>query len=264
MSHSQHRSDPGLGWMFACSATLHLALCFFLVTFHVSSRLFTNAPVYYVDVVNLPVADPQAGAPSPPGSVPPMPAPAPARQEMKLPAKAPAKAGQKPAKLPPPHPAKLAGQKPVAPGETAEQFEERMAKLEQQIESRHQLEAMEAMRKKLAAAGSGKGEKVGTPGGKGAEAGSDYAGYIRSRLEDAFRLEDRFKPDQNKMAIVRLAIDKNGRIVSQRFERRSGDKLFDDAVARTVARAEREFKPPPDGGQFEHGFVFKPQGVGKK
>jgi colicin import membrane protein len=259
MSHSQHRRDPGLGWMVACSAAIHLALYFFLVTFHFSPRLFTDAPVYYVDVVNLPVADPQAGAPSPPGSVPPVPAPA--RQEMTLPEKAPRKAGQKPAKLSKPQPAKPAERKAVAPGETAEQFEERVAKLERQVESQHQSAAMDALRKKLA--GAGKGEQAGMPGGKGTEKGSDYASYVRSRLTDAFRSTIAYQT-KNPEVVVRLTIDRTGRLAGQQVERSTKDRMFEEAVSKAIAMAEKSFPPPPGGERQEYSIRFTPEGVRNK
>jgi colicin import membrane protein len=261
MSHSPHRRDPGLGWMLACSAAIHLALYFFLLTFNFSPRLFTDAPVYYVDVVNLPVANPQAGAPSPPGGVPSVPVPAPARQEMTLPAKASRKTGQKPAKLPTPRPAKPAEQKPAAPGETAEQFEERVARLERQVESQHQSAAMDALRKKLA--GAGKGEQAGMPGGKGTEKGSDYGSYIRSRLTDAFRSTIAYQT-KNPEVVVRLTIDRTGKLAGQRMERSSKDRMFEEAVFKAIAIAEKSFPPPPAGEGQEYSIRFTPEGVRNK
>ncbi|MCM2357576.1 MAG: TonB C-terminal domain-containing protein [Geobacteraceae bacterium] len=237
--------------MVCYSAVVHLAIWFFLLQVSLSTH-FKEAPVYYVDLLNLPVASPQAGRPDvAPGATSSSPAPPPPTppqpRGMTLPAKAPAR------------PTAATPARQTDPAETAREFEERIARLEQEAAARHQEAALAALRKRA----DGKGP-AGIPGAAGTEAGSDYASYVRSRLEDAFRREDAFRTDPGKVVIVRLTIDRTGRIVNQRYEQRSNDRLFDDAVARAIARAEREFRRPPGGGQFEHGFVFRPQGVGKK
>lgn len=237
--------------MIAASALCHLALYFSLVTFHFN-WLGTpkEAPVYYVDVVNLPVAHPQAGSPTA-SDMAQAPHPSPQPQEMKL----PAKAGMKPAT--PAVPDK--GGKPTPAGESAREFEERLARLEREAEARHEAAALESLRKR--AAGSGK-TPVGMPGATGSEAGSDYASYLQSRLKDAFKTTIAFQ-SKNPEVVVRLTIDRSGRVVRFLMERSSGDKVFEDAVARAVGKAEKTFPPPPNGGTFENGFVFRPQGVGK-
>lgn len=252
MSRTLQRRDPGLGWMALCSLAIHLALYFFLVAFHFPTRL-AEAPVYYVDVVNLPVANPRAGTPTTAGAPsPPAPEPAPARQEMALPAKPAPKPATKPASP---------AAKPAESRETAQQFEERLAKLEQAVAARHEAAAIDALRKKLA--GSGKGGQVGMPGAKGTEAGSDYANYIRSRLTDAFRTTIAYQSKKPEV-VLRLTIDRTGRVVGQRIERSSNDRLFEDSVARAVAKAAKNFPPPPGGGGFDYSFRFVPEGVSKK
>jgi colicin import membrane protein len=254
MKHALKRKEPGPGGMLVCSFIFHVAIFLVITQFNFLPGLHTdNSPVYYVDVVNLPVASPQAGLPtggadvaSPPVAEPPPPT---APPQMKLPAAKPA----------PPATGKKQ-QKVSSTTATAQEFEERLAKLEQDADAQHQAAALEAARRR--AAGTGKGP-VGMPGATGKEAGSDYSSYIRSRLEDAFRQEDVFKPDRNKVVVVTLSIGRTGKIVGKRFERSSSDIMFNNAVERAINRAERDFRPPPGGGTFEHGFVFKPQGVGK-
>jgi colicin import membrane protein len=102
------------------------------------------------------------------------------------------------------------------------------------------------------------------PGATGAEAGTDYPSYIRSRLEDAFRLEDTFRPDRGKLVAIRLTLNRSGRIAALKVEQSSPDKLFNEAVMRAIIRAEKDFKPPPSGVQTELKFIFKPQEVSKK
>ncbi|GAB7024969.1 energy transducer TonB [Geotalea toluenoxydans] len=254
MKRTLKRKEPGPGGMLVCSFLFHLVIFLIITRFNFLPGLYTdNTPVYYVDVVSLPVASPQAGTPAggSPASVPvtePSP-PTTESQQMKLPSTKPA-----------PKEAGKQQPKTTAGVETAQEFEERLAKLERETEARHQAAALEAARKR--AAGIGKGP-TGMPAATGTEAGSDYSNYIRSRLEDAFRQEDTFKPDRNKVVEVKLTIGRNGKIISKRFERSSNDIMFNNAVERAISRAERDFRPPPGGGSYEHGFVFKPQGVGK-
>ena len=84
-----------------------------------------------------------------------------------------------------------------------------MARLERQVESKHQSAAMEALRKRLD--GAGKVEQPGMPGGKGTEKGSDYGSYIRSRLTDAFRSTIAYQT-KNPEVVVRLTIDRTGKL----------------------------------------------------
>ncbi|HEY6007986.1 MAG TPA: TonB family protein, partial [Geobacteraceae bacterium] len=73
-----------------------------------------------------------------------------------------------------------------------------------------------------------------------------------------------FKPDATKVMLVRITIGRNGKIASLQVERKSGDKMFNDAVMRTIARAEKDFPPTPDGAQVELQFLFRPQEVSKQ
>ena len=249
MKSTLKRTDPWFGWMLLASLAIHLACYILLVKFHYYSLPLTEGPVYYVDVVNLPVANPRAGTPSTAGGAPP----SPEREEMAVPAPAPQKATAKP-KSP-------AAKKPAAPAETSRQFEERMAKIEQEVAAKQFKATLDALQKKVA--GSSKGGRTGIPGGKGMEAGSDYAGYIRSRLTDAFRTTISFQT-KNPEVMVRLTIDRTGKVAGIKLERSSKDRIFEDAVINAIVKAEQTFVPPPGGGKFEYSFRFAPEGVSKK
>lgn len=235
------------------SAIAHVIVFFILLNFQFPAH-FHEAPVYYVDVLDLPVAHPQAGTPAgAPGETksapaPPPPSP-PAPREMTLPAKPAAKL---PAKQTAPQPPKKTEE-----AETTREFEERIARLEREAEARHAAGAIEAMRK----TGGSRGP-VGIPGATGNEAGSDYASYIQSRLKDAFKTTIAFQ-SKTPEVMVRITISRTGRISRVRTERSTGDKVFEDAVSRAIAKAEKNFPPPPKGEEFDLGYVFRPQGVGK-
>jgi len=242
--------NGGLPMMACLSVIIHLVVYFFLLEFHFPTR-FKETPVYYVDILNLPVANPQAGATSAGGApaTPSPPAPTPQR-EMTLPTKSPEKI-----------PARQTAAKPpeqLKPAESAREFEERIARLEREAGARHAASAIEALKNK----GFAKGP-VGMPGATGTEAGSDYASYIKSRLEDEFKSTIAYQSKAPEV-YVKLVISPSGRIIRQQIVKSSRDKVFEDSVFRAIVKAERNFRPPPSGTQFEITVKFSPQGIGKQ
>lgn len=244
--------DSGLGPALTCSLLLHAAFLA-AITFIASFQTIrpNAAPVYYVDLMNLPVANPRAGSPSTRGEAAAPPAPATAREKMSAPSAVPKK-------LPTPTPKQKKTIQESSP-ETDREFQKRLSRLERTVEGRQTEAAIDALRKKVAQ-GSG---RAGMPGGTGTEAGSDYGSYIQSRLRDAFARTISFR-DRNPVVVLRLTIDRNGKVTGYRIDRSSGDKVFEDSVKRAVERAAENFPPPPGRGEFQQGFIFKPEGVGKK
>lgn len=243
----RHKQDAGLGISLACSLLLHAAFLAGMFLLNPMLQIKPSAaPVYYVDIVNLPTANPRAGSPAARGNDAAPPAPAAKSQEMNLPP-------EKPSTTP-----KTEAVKQPRP-ESDREFRERLARLERKVEGQHAESAIEALRRK-AASGSG---RSGMPNATGTEAGSDYGSYIQSRLKDAFALTIAAS-SRNPMVVARLTIDRNGRLIGFRIERSSGDKVFEDSVSRAVDRAKENFPPPPGGREFQQGFIFKPEGVGIK
>lgn len=243
----RQKQDVGLGSSIACSLLLHAAFLAGLILFDSFLQVKPTAvPVYYVDIVNLPVANPRAGSPSARGNEAAAAAPPRAAEEMSLPP-------DKPSAVP-----KKTSVKEPRP-ESDREFSDRLARLQRKVEGRQTDAAIEALRKK-AASGSG---RAGMPNAAGTEAGSDYGSYIQSRLKDAFALTIASR-SRNPMVVARLTIDRHGRVIGFRLERSSGDKVFEDSVSRAVDRAKENFPPPPGGREFQQGFIFKPEGVGIK
>lgn len=252
MIAQQARVDTGIGVSCIVSTVIHLAVFLLLVWW---GKLFpVNMAVqetYYVDVVNLPVADPRSGSPTQKGNEAEVAPPPPAASvgTMSLPEKP--KAGSKAAEKPTPQAAK---------GDTASSeaaFAERMAKLEKISEARREEAVLERLRSKLKSPGSG---RSGMPVASGTERGSDYMAYIQSRLKDAFRDTISYSTKNPEM-VVRLFIDTGGKLTKRTAERSSGDRAFELAVLRAIDMASEKFTPPPDKKIFEGVFVFKPQGI---
>jgi colicin import membrane protein len=202
---------------------------------------------YYVDVVNMPVAAPKAGeaaappvAPAPPATAsPPLPA---VPSSLKV-----APKSSKFVKPPPP--------KETAESESA--FKERMSKLSEKAEAQQYEERMKRIANRVK---SNSNPKIGAPGATGAEAGSRYGDFIKSRLEDALKLTSSYTTKKPEVA-VRLAISAEGKLLRMQIERSSGDATFELAVRRAIDLASEKFTAPPNGAVFENGFVFKPKGI---
>ena len=241
ISHHNYREMWPMGlW----SALFHLLGFVFLVNFQLPASN-TELPVCYVDLLNLPVAQPAAGVPAVEPAAPPEPAAASPR-EMALPAKPVVQVQAQPSVEPP--------RKQAEAADNAQEFEERMARLEREAEARHAAAALEAIRKK---GGSG---TAGIPGATGSEAGSEYVAYVQSRLKDAFKTTIAFQAKNPEVAL-RVTISRTGRFSRIKTERSTGDKVFEDAVARAVAKAENTIPAPPRGEEIDTGFVFRPQGI---
>lgn len=252
---SQPGPDNGLGGMLAISLALHLVLFFLSARINLFQPEIRGEETIYVDVLNLPVASPQAGSPSGaargPGAAPPAP-PAP-KAEMHLPP-------QKSAATAPPAAAPRSGDAQ----ETAREYESRLAALERTVESRRQESALQEIQKRVAAARGKEGRPAaGMPKGTGTQAGSDYPSYIQSRLRDAFSSTIAWHTKAPVM-VIRLFIDPNGALIRYKIEKSTGDVIFEDAVDQAIQLARKNFPPPPGGKEFSYGFVFKPEGVNKR
>lgn len=248
------RIDSGMGAGFIVSAVIHVTV--FLLFAWWGELLPHKPPIqetYYVDMVSLPVAAPQAGnagaspaqaaiaAPSPPAA-------------MVVPKAAPVKKAVKPAAKVALKPGKVTAQQEGAITESS--FEERMAKLEKSAEARREEAVLKQLQNKVKSAGT----KTGTPALNGTEAGVRYVDFIKSRLEDALKTTSSYSTKNPEVA-VRLAINSEGRLIRMKVERSSGDARFELAVRRAIDLASEKFTAPPGRAVFENGFVFKPQGI---
>ena len=66
---------------------------------------------------------------------------------------------------------------------------------------------------------------------------NQYLSSIAGRLISLWALPDVKKWDNSLVATVVITINKNGEILDKSFEKRSGDKLFDQQVMKTLEEA---------------------------
>ena len=251
MNHTAaSRIDAGAGVCFITSAVIHLTVFLLLVWW---GRLVPPRTAfhetYYVDIVNLPVADPAAGNPAQKAdnAVAEPPPAAPQQMNVPTPVKTTPKTVTKPGK-------------PIAPqaaAETESAFAERMEKLKRVSEARREEADFEKTLGKVKGTSS---SKAGMPGASGVAAGSSYADYIKSRLEDALKVTSSYS-SKSPEVFVRLTITPEGKLSRMKIERSSGDAIFEMAVRRAIDLASEKFVAPPNRTVFENGFVFKPKGI---
>jgi colicin import membrane protein len=253
MTARQPIKDTGMGVSFMASTVIHMTV-FLLLAWYSSHRPpLKVAETYYVDVVNLPVASPQAGSPG--------------QKESGSQAATPPKAAETPMALPakPKAGSTTAGAKPIkapaavktATSESSAEFAERMAKLERAAEARQEEATLARLRDKVKNQGSG---RAGMPGASGKEAGSDYLAYVQSRLKDAFQKTISHSSQNPEMA-VRIFIDTDGKLSRKKAERSSGDRAFEISVLRAIDLAGEHFTPPPNRKVFEGVFVFRRESI---
>lgn len=90
-----------------------------------------------------------------------------------------------------------------------------------------------------------------------------YYATIMGHVKQYWQPPDVKSWDPNLLAIVSITIAANGQIVSQAFEKESGDKLFDQFVLKTLEAANPLPAPPPalQKQRLEIGLRFKPSGI---
>jgi len=90
-----------------------------------------------------------------------------------------------------------------------------------------------------------------------------YYATIMGHIKQYWQPPDVKSWDPNLLAIVSITVGANGQIVSQSFEKESGDKLFDQFVLKTLEAANPLPVPPPalQKQRLEIGLRFKPSGI---
>ncbi|SDP09184.1 energy transducer TonB [Desulforhopalus singaporensis] len=103
----------------------------------------------------------------------------------------------------------------------------------------------------------------GAAGGTSNIIESQYYASIINRLHQYWALPENIEKNNKVTATVVVTIQQNGAVADMFFESRSGDRLFDQFVTRTLETA-TPFPPIPPAmkkQRFEVGLVFRPGGV---
>lgn len=247
MMLANRKNDHSFGVTISLSAVIHLTVFLLIYYYGNFSSIMHKEETYYVDVVNLPVADPREGSPTQKGDSAPYTPPQTVENEtaQSLPSK-PAKQS-----------IKSKNQK-TEKNSAPDEFSEKIAKLKQKQEEQETEAAMKRISENLKS-GGGSG-RAGMPKGTGKESGSDYTAYIQSRLKDAFSKTISYTSRKPEV-VVRLFIDSKGKIARKKTEKSSNDAAFEISVLRAIDIASANFPPPPNKKMFESVFVFRPDGI---
>lgn len=270
--------EQGLRRTIILSLVLHLAVLALFAGDFLPRRKLDDRPVYVVDLLNLPVKDPQAGrpdaakeppktpekAPEPPAAAPP---PEKAPEPVKLPPKAPEPPKPEPVKpvkkpeVVKPTPSKEPTPKPT-PTKEAPAKEPATDSVAQAMDRMRREQERNELKEKLAALGSkdsrgrGTDAPLGMPDGKGKEVGVEQQLWLKEFLKQAWALSKYQVSRRDLEALVVLEFDPNGRLINYRFSKKSGDERFDDSVRKAVLKLNEITLPIPPGKRVEQEAKF--------
>ncbi|MBW2658995.1 MAG: TonB C-terminal domain-containing protein [Deltaproteobacteria bacterium] len=108
--------------------------------------------------------------------------------------------------------------------------------------------------------GAGGGKSVG---GSSNLIEARYLAAINGQLQQFWSLPEYMQKNPNLTAVVVITISKNGKIANMFFEDKSGDRMFDQFVSKTI-KAASPFPPIPPAmkkQRYEIGLKFKPGGI---
>ncbi len=271
MTSRTSRIDTGAGASFIASAVIHLAVFLLLAWWgeRTPPRVDMTETIY-VDMVTmsapapLPVAAPAQPVAAQPPPSPSAPMKVPVQKKAPLQAKPPVKAVVKSAVkstvgiISRPL-AKIIAQ-PQAPSEsaeTAEEFNDRLARLQGKAEAQQYEERLKKLsNRKKTVAGTG---KVTAPQVAGS---GDVGRYVKTRLDEALKVTISYK---SKKPFVKLSvvISGDGKLSQVKIIETSGDVTFGLAVMRAVDLANETFVAPAGsvGSRFE--VLFHPEDIKK-
>jgi TonB family protein len=92
---------------------------------------------------------------------------------------------------------------------------------------------------------------------------SQYHAAIFSRLQQFWSLPEYMQKDQSLTAVVVITIQQDGEVANMVFESKSGDRVFDQFVSKTIAAANPLPPIPPamKKQRYEIGLRFKPDRI---
>lgn len=265
---------PWFGWSIALSLILHAVLFYFVffVMPGLSSVPRKLPPIYTVNLVTLPPAS--AGKPAPVQPKPvAKPKPAPALEKARLvplgpiKPKEPAKPEVKKIKKPLPEP------KPAPKVDSGKALNQALTRIKSKVRRKrkveHSIDDAIARLAERQTATVGTGTRTGTRGtGPVSELDSrmrDYYLVIYNIISTNWNMppESITGPNKNLEAVYIIQVNPDGKIMKAWFERKSGQKYFDQSAVKAVRRSDPLPSLPKvfKGREIEIGLRFTPLGI---
>jgi outer membrane biosynthesis protein TonB len=261
-----YHHDPRFRRLLLVSLGVHLAVVLLFSGVLLPRFQRDLRPVYHVDLVNLPVMNPQAGRPD----ARPEPAKAPAKPAAPEPVKAPPPVPPKPAakaetvKMAKPEVAKPAAVQPKKPEAVPKPApkEATYDKTLSAIEDLRRKQEIDRLKQDLAQLGAKDSRQAaavpdapaGMLDGKGTEVGIAYDAWLHEFLKQAWTLSRYQVSRRDLKATVKLAFDAQGNLLDYKFIEKSGEERFDDSVRKAILQLKK--LPNPPGSRMEKDIVF--------
>ncbi|PNU20371.1 hypothetical protein C2E25_07345 [Geothermobacter hydrogeniphilus] len=236
------RRDPRLAAMLGYSFGLHLLLVLLFGGWLLPRMQHSKPPVYVVDLVNLPVKNPQAGRPD---GAP--------KHKVKARPKAKAKPVARPKPKPKPKvkPKVKPKSRPKAVSKPRPKPKVDYRKTESAIEKLRRKREREELKRKLAALEAqdtrrapGSKAPLGETAGTGSEAGVSYRTWLQQAYKSAWSLSKYQVRSLDLKADVEVVYDARGFLRDYTVMKSSGDRRFDDSITQAIRRVDR-LEPPP-------------------
>jgi colicin import membrane protein len=273
--------DPKFGRLLLVSLIAHGLIWVAFSADLFGTKTHYKPPVYYVDLINKPVLNPQAGRPDPRPVSKPKPEPAkPAVQAVtpavaKPPVKSEVKPLVKPTQAPEPKPVPKPAAKPVEKTVTKptakpdQRKEQKLQSALDEIRERQEREAQrEALKNKLAKLREAAGAAatvpadvpVGMPDGQGNEVGVSALAFVQAFIQQNWVLSP-YLLDQSRLANIEakatLAYSAAGKLVRFRINTPSGNQQFDDSLKRAITKSDQLPQPLPQDLELVVTFNLK-------
>jgi outer membrane biosynthesis protein TonB len=243
---SKPAREPKIGRMLLVSLGLHLLVFLIFSDSLIFEVRRDPRPVYYVDLTQMPVANPQAGRPD----ARPKTTKKPVQKEIKKPVKKTVvkkSVEKKPVKKsvaePKPKP------KPAEPVVSSAEIQEKIAAMQRAQER-------EELKKKLAALASVDNRSedaldnkapIGEPDGQGSDAGVSQQTYLQAFLKAQWSLSRYQVRSTDINTRVRVVYNRTGQLISTEVLESSGEPVFDNTVKMAILKGRQlPFEPPHD------------------
>lgn len=237
------RPEPRLSSMLGISVAVHILAVLLFAGVLLPNMQQEHKPVYVVDLVNLPVARPQAGRPD-------------ARPAAKKPAphkSAPVKVARpapKPKPKPKPAPPKPKVQpkpKPVAPAPPKTDYRDAVSAIEK-MKRQHEIDKLKQTLAAMQAQDSRELPAVKAPlgeeKGSGDQAGVGLGLWLQSYYKQAWSLSKYQVSSLDLEMDVTVTFDARGYLKDYTIDKSSGDKRFDASVTEAVRSLDQLPKAP--------------------